>query len=521
VNSRLFRLFLALGLSLSLFAGTMATGSAVNGPAGPTSIYFPWVPNNTPLGSLGPFYGTVTIQNLESEEVTVYYKATDDGELDDLNEFDDLVLDGRASVTLSAEDLGVPAGGSGVIVRAETVDGEDPAVIAGVQKQAAPVAPAVPVLEATTSAAHHTVGGYTGLTDWDIDDTVVLPIVQTNTGWNTLIRVTNFAQGSEDADVEVTLYPAGGGATWSTDFNLSAGETETIDLLGSGIAPGWVGSAVIESEALVAAVAERHKPVTSMLIMNTSKPTPIAELMDVNGTTQYAPLVFNDYNHWNTGISIANLSSEENDVTITYFDDEGDEVGSDDVTIPANGMNFVYTPAPEENDESGFVGSAIIEGTHPFVGSVDEVKYLGDDDDTGHAMSYMVTADLIGIGESLALPLAQRGVLATGMGDTTGIQLFNPTDHSVIVWIWFVNQNGVQVSLLPLAVAVGSMESHTVYAFDLAALPDDFYGSAIVRVVGGAGGITAASNNVNYAVQFDGSAAFNLVKVGNVSIPVP
>jgi hypothetical protein len=41
---------------------------------------------------------------------------------------------------------------------------------------------------------------------------------------------------------------------------------------------------------------------------------------------------------------------------------------------------------------------------------------------------------------------------------------------------------------------------------------DGLDASAIVHVDGGNGGVMAVSNNVNYDVQCDGSASFNLVK---------
>jgi hypothetical protein len=52
----------------------------------------------------------------------------------------------------------------------------------------------------------------------------------------------------------------------------------------------------------------------------------------------------------------------------------------------------------------------------------------------------------------------------------------------------------------------------TLYAHHLHELPVGFQGSVKVQVTG-AGLLSAVSNNVNYAVQGDGAAAFNLVKV--------
>jgi hypothetical protein len=304
-------MLLALGLLLGLMAGAFGTGSATSHD-GPTWIFFPWVPNGNMLGTSGPFHGSVTIQNLENQAVTVYYQTTDNGVFVNLLAWKSFVLPAFGSRSLNAEELGVPAGGSGVMVTARTVVGSDPARVAGVQEQAAPEPldteelPIALGLEARTSAAHQTVGGYTGLTDQEIGMYVVLPIVQTNTGWNTFIRVTNFEDGPGEQNIDIALYPAGGGAAEAvyTSVDIAAGETGTINLLDH-VPSGWVGSAQIEAPVTIGAIAERVKAETHMLIINSAK---APEGLTGNQT---APLVLNNWNSWNTGISIVNLSGSE------------------------------------------------------------------------------------------------------------------------------------------------------------------------------------------------------------------
>jgi hypothetical protein len=79
VSGRAFRLFLGLGLTLNLFVVTLGPSRAES-LEGPTTLYFPWVPNGINLGELGPSFGTVTMQNLESEDITVYYESSLDGD---------------------------------------------------------------------------------------------------------------------------------------------------------------------------------------------------------------------------------------------------------------------------------------------------------------------------------------------------------------------------------------------------------------------------------------------------------
>ena len=504
-----------MGLVIGVFAGTLVTGSADehgnNQMDGATELFVPWVPNGAMLDDsrdgidpTGPYYGSITVQNLEEADVTVNYEVLATGETDQLQ------LEEWETKTLTVEalfDETDEVDGSGVVLSTA-----NDARIAAVQKQASGAAPNE---EARTSPESGIVGGYTAMTDVSGDS--VLPIVQTNNNWNTLIRLTNFGEAS--ADVEVSLNPAGGEGDAPT-FNLSidAGDTETINLLGdeNGIPDGWTGSARISTEGSVGAVAERAKNETDMLIMN-------AALLAENSSTQYAPLVFQEYNHWNTGISIANLAEVENDISITYYDRDGEELNTDSLTVPANGMDYVYTPASVVANDAmeldGFVGSAVITGDHPFRGAVDEVKYFGDDPDTGHAMSYMVEDQAATAGETLAMPIFQSGG-EDGMGDTTGLQLFNPTDQWVAGAVRFITQFGFEYRQ-PLVVHLEPGEGYTVYPYEIPGFPENVHGSALVQVYAGEGAITAAANNVNYAVANDGSASFNLMLTGEAGPETP
>ncbi len=504
-----------MGLVIGVFAGTLVTGSADehgnNQMDGATELFVPWVPNGAMLDDsrdgidpTGPYYGSITVQNLEEADVTVNYEVLATGETDQLQ------LEEWETKTLTVEalfDETDEVDGSGVVLSTA-----NDARIAAVQKQASGAAPNE---EARTSPESGIVGGYTAMTDVSGDS--VLPIVQTNNNWNTLIRLTNFGEAS--ADVEVSLNPAGGEGDAPT-FNLSidAGDTETINLLGdeNGIPDGWTGSARISTEGSVGAVAERAKNETDMLIMN-------AALLAENSSTQYAPLVFQEYNHWNTGISIANLAEVENDISITYYDRDGEELNTDSLTVPANGMDYVYTPASVVANDAmeldGFVGSAVITGDHPFRGAVDEVKYFGDDPDTGHAMSYMVEDQAATAGETLAMPIFQSGG-EDGMGDTTGLQLFNPTDQWVAGAVRFITQFGFEYRQ-PLVVHLEPGEGYTVYPYEIPGFPENVHGSALVQVYAGDGAITAAANNVNYAVANDGSASFNLMLTGEAGPETP
>jgi len=410
--------------------------------------------------------------------------------------------------------------------------------IAGVEKHT------VGTVGVRTSSATEAVDGYSAVPQDDValagdggavlegQSRWVLPIVQTNNGWNTEIFITNVS--GKTNSVSATFYAAGGqgyageGEMLLSGKTLAAGETVRIDLLDYGFEEGVVGSLWIDATHAVVAGAFRHKVETGMMLTTNAQPRHDTEGSEV----KFGPLVFRDYNGWNTGINIANLSSETNKVTVTYYNYAGNVVATDSVTIPARAMEYVYTPATGNFGIGANQITAVrIEGTQPLVAAIDEVKYLGGQGE-GHAMSYPASSALWGwetweLDDSgrywydnlLALPLVQKGNPTTGVGDTSGINLFNPDgEYSVNAYIQFVDSAGVPVAptvgaddseapiVLPLSAGAGA----TVYTLNYSEMPAGFQGAAIVGVVGDDGELVGVSNNVNYAVDGDGSAVYNL-----------
>ena len=434
-----------------------------------------------------------------------------------------------------------------------------PPRIAGVEKHT------VGTAGARTTSATEAVDGYTAvpLADlalasdvlWSIPQSGlenqsrwVLPIVQTNNGWNTEFFITNVS--GENNSVNVTFYAAGGqgyageGEMILSGEVLASGETVRVNLLDYGFDEGVVGSLWIDATHAVVATAFRHKPETGMMLTTNAQPRHDQNLGSpfefLNPMLKFGPLVFRDYNGWNTGINIANLSSSDNKVTVTYYNYAGNVVASDTVTIPPRAMEYVYTPATGNFGIGPNQVTAVrIEGQFPLVAAIDEVKYLGGQGE-GHAMSYPASFALWGgdveevdqpfdeIGRYeydslLALPLVQKGNPTTGTGDTSGINLFNPDgEYSVNAYIQFVDSAGVPVAPTvaatdaedPIELPIGPHGGATVYTLNYGELPNGFQGAAIVGVGGYEGALVAVSNNVNYAVDGDGSAVYNLALGG-------
>jgi hypothetical protein len=558
-------MMLATGLVLSMFAGVAGTAGAFHGedevynPGGyyvddcepddsssEAHAFFPWVPNGADdMEGMGPFYGTITVQNLQQGDVEVDL-FTGTGTPDENWDFaGTLNLSANESQTQSAATLGVPSGEGASVIAIGFDAGDRPeleeddedsdnegecdnegeyARIAGVAKNVNPVAGP----NAKTTTAHSIVDGYSALTGDQITDTenstYILPIVQSNSGWDTEVRVANFDEdGNTAQNVTVDLFPADnqgyGGPAEQVQLNIPAGGVESFtisDVMGD----GWVGSAFIQSGSLVGAVAERFKAEDSMLVTNVSRP-------EFEGDDEhYAALVFKGYNFWNTGISIANLAATDNHVTISYYGPTNNVVGTESLTIPPRAMEFIHTPGWQDlgfGPEGGFVGSAIITSTNGenLMAAVDQVKYFGDDPDVGQAMSYVTNGDdfdQADSDEALAMPLIQKGSTLQGTGDSSGVQLFNTDDDDdTDLEIQFYTANGNPAAPTvtagggpqPMEVSLSAHSSYTLYTHNYSEMPGNFQGSLMVYV--DSGDVVGVSNNVNYAVDGDGSVAFTMI----------
>jgi hypothetical protein len=524
-----------------------------------SKLYYPAVPHDAHIGDTGPWHASITIQSLENDPLYVWIMP--DGRFDPdqaLHEFQ--MLSSNESRTLTAEDLGIPEGQvSSVVVMAmfQSVWNDrhsasalanrqilgllDKPKIAGTVKMSAPR----PMSDGLwTSGSHESVDGYTAIplndAGWGelavncpslnlnncadvggldlngVDGISYLPIAQTNSGWNTVLYVTN-VEGAIDAEsmVTVELIPTADSdndASWVEEMRLTPGEIWAIDLSNE-VGTGWIGSVRISSPAGTAAVAARHKVSTNMMLMNTSAPSRAGD----TSYQLYAPLVFKDWVGWNTGISLSNESSNSNTIVVRFYDDEGEERAEASRTIPGGGHAFIYLPSEADEDDDEWYGTAVLESEsgRPFHAAVDQVNY-----DTGAAMSYTLGAvgavytEVATGRQKLGLPLLQKGNSLNNSGDMSGILLFNPDpDESVQAELHAYSPGGVLIPIeiedLP-SIELGPRESQLVHMPDAVEVEIGTVASVVVTVTGGDGKIVAVSNVVNYNVQGDGAAVFSL-----------
>ena len=394
-------------------------------------FYFPWVPNGDQINGIGPWHGKLSFQNLDDQTCAVSIYV---GRTGSWIKTAQLSITSGSSRSISANSLAIPS--PGAPVRLEAL-----CPLTASLKMLTPDG-----LRSPWSDGASVVSGYTGLSGSDIDSAEspdgewswYLPIVQTNSDWNSIIRITNF-NPTAGADVTVRLFPSDNvagdqGAVATIEATVVPGASVAIDVLEEIETPGWVGFAEIVANEPVGALTVRSKPATKMAITNMATsgvPEPEAERYVLA-----APLLFTAFNGWNTGINLANVSSEWADVTIRYFAVAGGLERETDLRLAPWTMEYIYTPNNVE--EEGFVGSATIESNQPIAAAIDEVKY-----ETIEAISYIASS----VGQiDAAIPVTFREDPANGRHDNSGINIQNMNpDASQTVEIRLITNVGEEV----------------------------------------------------------------------------
>jgi hypothetical protein len=522
-----------------MFAAFSVTGSAqvTNPDTFPdfftwdtNECYFASVSNGEDFG-LGASQTSITVQNLDDEEGTVYILVgTGDG-------FDEAAFAGLqagASKTFTAADLGIESGTTAPVAvlgydfassQAGEFTPEDGITLGCVAKQAV-AGGSLPY----TTAEDTSVSGYNATSGREVGffDELYLPVVQTNCGpggcWNSVLRVANVGP-FDNAAVTVRFFAADNAVgSLNTGFQLESllnqGEVWSIDL-SEWVPEGWVGSAHILTDDAVVATVDRYKAGTDMWITNTASNAAAESDLQVPGGPANAPFVLFapdvrlDFNGWNTGISVANTVDTDNNVNIQYFGNNGNAPQGQAARIAAHGMTYFYNPSDPSEDECeqpadqvptcDFVGAAIVLSEYPVAAAIDGVKYFGNDANVGQAFSYSATANAF---ELQAAPLVQKGSPATGMGATSGITFLNPNAGATFITVDWVNPSGFDASNFgDTVVWVPGFATGFVYTMFQNNLPNGFSGSALVT---SQLPIAASSANVDYQVQGDGTPQWTL-----------
>ncbi len=381
-----------------------------------------------------------------------------------------------------------------------------------------------------TSVADTAVSGYNAINGLEVSsfNAWYLPIVQTNCGpggcWDSMIRVANLSD--QNSAVTIRFFPHDNAAgSLDTGFQIEqlvdGGDTWNVHL-GSLVPQGWIGSAHIYSDGNVFAMVDRYKVGYNMWITNTGSAANFESEAQMPGAAGryalFAPHVLMDYFGWNTGINVANLVDEHNNISIQYFNMLGNATQVLSQRLAPYGMTYFYDPSVNAQNissqdvvadpNSGVVGSAIVWSDHPVAAAVDATKYPETDPRGGpdlfQATSYNATQNVF---TWQAVPLVQKGNPIDGQGATSGINIMNPNAAATTANVYFVDQSGFNAQNFGVSgVTIPGFANGFVYTLWQHNLPDGFYGAA--QVISSLP-VAAVSANVDYQVDGDGSTIFN------------
>jgi len=476
---------LALLLVISTLILAIPTASA----ADTETVLLPWVPNGDTTGGLGPWQGHIEVQNTTNQLCSFQISVpVESGGWMTSNPFS---IGPYQLSDFSPDDIGLPTPGGAVQIESTGC------TLAVAVKEASGSFDQAP-----WSSGASEITGYTGIPGIDTENSPdwIIPIVQTNNGWDSYLRISNFDSQNTNY-IKVEVYPfhnlGGSGAPIFTESTaVQSGHTQTIDLRQFLGQSGFEGFARVSSAANIAALVQREKASSGMAMINVASTYSAGEasIQDVVPSELQAPIIFNAYNGWNTGINLANPNDSIANVTIKY-----PESGrADDVlSIAPFSSDYVYTPSTAPN-QTEFTGSAVIDSDVPVAASVDEVKYSSDD-----AISYVAVP---AVDNTVFVPLVFKQSQDGSLTDNSGINVSNAGDTSATVEITIHDEVG-NLAGNSFALTVPPHSSNFIY-IPTTTVPPHTYGSAIVQAVNGLP-IVAVSNDVSYDITLNGSAVFN------------
>lgn len=480
---------------------TALTGLAMLGQPQPAAaqashvVYFPWVPNEDTLNGQGPWHGKISFQNLSDQTCAVSIWV---GRLGSWQRTTQLSVNAYRALSISAGSLAVPEPGAPVRLEAFCP-------LAATAKILLP-----DVINTPWSDDAIIVTGYTAVTQADVDASLAtpssgwfLPIVQTNSGWNSNIRIANLAE--QTTSVTLRVFPndntaGGAGAALTIQRTIQIGATLNLDLLAELGVTEWVGYAEVHADGPVGVLTHRSKPAAAMAMTN------VATSGDLQSSGTYrlaAPLLFTGYNDWNTGINLANISNETANITIGYYAAAGGFVREEQLTIAPRSMQYIYTPSHVAQE--AFVGSGLITSDQPLAAAIDEVKYS-----TIEGLSYLASTVSQ---QHAAIPITFREDPPQGQHDNSGINIHNMNpDAEQTISITFISTTGQPILAEPVQLTLPAGSNNFVY---LPSIPDYPPGTVAAAQItsNDPAGFVAVSNDVNYAVPGDGSVVFSATGV--------
>lgn len=320
----------------------------------------------------------------------------------------------------------------------------------------------------------------------------VLPLVQRNNGWTTVIHAAH-RSSSQHCAVQLELRDQQGQRSWAGSETVGPGAVWHLDLRRLPLPAGWVGSAWLTSSCGVLASATRLKSDPPLAIGQ------VAVAPEQVERELVVPLVYANHSNWNTGLAVTNLTGEQVTVDLAFQEVSGALIRQTRVTLAGQEQALLYRP----DLPGGVAGLASLEvrASGPVAVVADAVRYPPEKPE---ALSLPAVAP-VPPGTSLLLPLV-RSPQSGEQDDATGVTIANASRNwsTVSVELWAVGSAWPTTLGLPLP----PRGMGVVYLPELAVGQKRFLGTA--RVWTSQGPLAASGSMRNPSVPGDGAAALPL-----------
>lgn len=287
-----------------------------------------------------------------------------------------------------------------------------------------------------------------------------LPLVMSaNAGWATVLHLQN--PNPIAADLAITFYDRAGAVAATHPLRLNAFGSRALDPAEVPALPaGFVGAAVVEATAPVAAVVNQIHPDWDLLSYRG---------FAGGAATVRAPLILKDYFGWATAMQVQNLADQPATVTVTYRGENLAGSWQESAVLPPfSAATFDQAPLPP-----GALASAVVQSDagQPLAVVVNERKLA-----TLQATAY---EGIAAGAPRLSVPLVFRQYA----GWSTGVQAQNLGDAPTAVRLTLQSNRGGYVQE---AAAIAPGGTATFNQAEAAGLPDDLLGSGVLEAAGGA-----------------------------------
>ena len=398
------------------------------------TYYLPLVANgaNTPVGQTTTF---VTFQNLSattSANISVQYYGLSSG------------------TPGNTDTLTVPAKGQKAILPNIGSNNSGGGIITSSQPLNVVVSEAI-----STGGSAYNVTGQTAATLYS-------PLALNGAFGGFTTNIVVFNTGSTASAGQIQFYDANGNVAATQSFSIAGHASQTLSQAGvSGLANNqsyWAKIVGASGSQLTAQVIE-FGPHNFVATFNASVPSQAA-------TKLYAPAAFNGLYGFVTGMGFANPNGTAANVTVTYYDGNGQQAGIIQyLPIAANGNSSLFQGATGTPTN---VASAVILSDQPIVMTVNE---------RGPNFASGTYVGIVSGSMNVALPVMANNFA----GFTTGTTIFNAGSGTANLTLTYLDGSGNPVGNPQSTSTLAPNASFALYqGAATQGLPGGFFGTALI-----------------------------------------